>query len=59
MQVLINIEGEVIAASAVSGHPLLQATSVKAARGSLFAPTKLDGKPVMVVGVLKYNFVAL
>ena len=59
VQVLINIEGEVIAASAVSGHPLLQATSVKAARGSLFAPTKLDGKPVMVVGVLKYNFVAL
>ena len=56
VQVLINFEGEVIAASAINGHPLLQATSVKAARDSLFAPTKLDGKPVMVVGVLKYNF---
>lgn len=59
VQVLINPEGGVIAASAVSGHPWLQASSVKAARGSVFAPTKLDGKPVMVVGILKYKFMAL
>ena len=58
VQVLIDFEGEVVAASAISGHPLLQAASVKAARDSLFAPAKLDGKPVKVVGILKYNFMA-
>lgn len=57
VQVLINPEGEVIAASSISGHPLLQAAAVTAARGSLFAPTKLEGKPVHVFGILKYTFV--
>lgn len=57
VQVLINLEGEVIAASAISGHPLLQAAAVKAARDSRFAPTQLEGKPVNVFGLLKYNFV--
>ena len=57
VQVLINLEGEVIAATSISGHPLLQAAAVTAARESLFAPTKLEGKPVHVFGILKYNFV--
>lgn len=58
VQVLIDYDGKVIAAAAISGHPLLQATSVQAARGAIFEPTKLDGKPVMVAGVIQYNFVA-
>lgn len=56
--VLIDFDGKVIAASAISGHPLLQATCVQAARSSLFKPTKLDGQPVKVTGVIQYNFVA-
>ena len=58
VQVLIDEEGKVIAAASISGHPLLQATSVKAARESVFTPMKLDGTPVKVTGVLQYNFVA-
>ena len=58
VQVLIDVDGKVIAAVAVSGHPLLQAASVKAARESEFTPTKWEGRPVKVVGVITYNFVA-
>jgi hypothetical protein len=39
-----------MAAAAVSGHPLLPATSVAAARQARFTPTKIDGKPVLVTG---------
>lgn len=58
VQVLIDVDGKVIAASAISGHPLLLSACVKAARESLFSPTKLDGTPVKVVGVLRYNFIS-
>ena len=58
VQVLIDEEGYVISAEAVSGHPLLQATSVAAAREAQFAPTRLAGQPVKVTGVIQYNFVA-
>jgi NADH dehydrogenase FAD-containing subunit len=58
VQVLIDYDGKVIAAAAISGHPLLQSVSVQAARNSVFAPTKFEGKPAMVAGVLIYNFVA-
>jgi len=57
VQVIVDIDGKVIAASAISGHPLLQAAAVKAARSALFTPMKFEGKPVKVVGVILYNFV--
>ncbi|HEY0728112.1 MAG TPA: energy transducer TonB [Pyrinomonadaceae bacterium] len=57
VQVIIDEEGKVIAAAAISGHPLLQATCVKAARESLFTTTKLEGVPVKVTGMLRYNFI--
>ena len=58
VQVLIDENGSVISAHAVSGHPLLQAAAVAAARASKFTPTKLSGQPVKVNGVIIYNFVA-
>ncbi len=58
VQVLIDENGNVISAHAVSGHPLLQAAAVSAARSSKFTPTKLSGQPVKVNGVIIYNFVA-
>ena len=58
VQVVIDEEGKVIAAAAVSGHPLLQSACVKAARESVFTTTKLEGAPVKVTGVIQYNFVA-
>ena len=57
IKVIVGLDGTVLAASAVSGHPLLLATSLKAARESLFAPWKFNGEPIKVVGVIGYNFV--
>jgi protein TonB len=58
VQVLIDENGSVVSAHAVSGHPLLQAVAVSAARQARFSPTKLSGQPVKVTGVIQYNFVA-
>jgi len=58
VEVTIGENGDVIAAHAVSGHPLLQAAAVTAARQASFAPTRLNGEPVKVAGVLIYNFAA-
>jgi len=57
VQVLIDEEGRVVSASAVSGHPLLQQAAVAAARGARFSPTLLSGQAVKVSGVITYNFV--
>jgi len=58
VQVLIDENGNVVSASAVSGHPLLRAAAASAARGAKFSPTKLSGQAVKVSGVITYNFVA-
>ena len=58
VQVLVDEEGNVTSAHAVSGHPLLQGAAIAAARASKFTPTKLSGQPVRVTGVIVYNFVA-
>jgi len=57
VQVLIDESGSVVSATAVSGHPLLRAAAVAAARGARFSPTQLSGQPVKVSGVITYNFV--
>lgn len=57
VQVLIDESGNVVSASAVSGHPLLRAAAAQAARGAKFSPTMLSGQPVKVSGVITYNFV--
>jgi TonB family protein len=54
--VLIDEQGNVIEAKAISGHLFLRASSVKAALESKFEPLKLSGKPVKVSGVIVYNF---
>ncbi len=57
VQVLIDNDGSVISASAVSGHPLLRAAAESAAREARFSSTLLSGQPVKVSGVIVYNFV--
>jgi TonB family protein len=57
VKVLIDEEGKVIGAKAISGHPLLLAASVEAAKNSLFSPILLSGEPLKVEGVIQYNFV--
>lgn len=58
VQVLIDENGNVVSASPVSGHPLLQSSAAAAARASKFSPTLLSGQPVKVSGIIIYNFVA-
>ena len=57
VQVTIDENGNVISAAATSGHSLLRASAVEAARQAKFSPTLLSGKPVKVTGVIVYNFV--
>lgn len=56
VQIVIDAQGNVASARAVSGHPLLQSAAVDAARQAKFKPTVLNGEPVMVSGELIYNF---
>jgi TonB family protein len=58
VEIMTDESGAVVAAHAVSGHPLLQAAAVNAARQATFTQTRLNGEPVRVTGVLVYNFVA-
>jgi outer membrane biosynthesis protein TonB len=57
VQVLIDEEGNVSRAEAISGHPLLRTASETAACSSRFSPTLLVGNPVKVAGVITYNYV--
>jgi len=57
VQITIDEQGNVVSASAVSGHPLLRQAAEQAARGAIFSPTLLSGQPISVTGVLVYNFV--
>jgi TonB family protein len=56
VQILIDEQGTVIDAKAVSGPAGLQAAAVNAARLARFMPTILAGEPVKVSGTLAYNF---
>jgi TonB family protein len=57
VQVTIDEQGNVISATAVSGHPLLRVSAVNAAKQAKFAPTRLKGEPVKVSGIIVYDFV--
>jgi TonB family protein len=56
VQVTIDEYGNVVAANAASGHPLLQQAAVTAAYSARFSPTTLMGQPVRVVGIITYAF---
>jgi protein TonB len=56
VEVVIDEEGNVVSASAVSGHPLLKAAAEAAARASKFISTVLSGRAVKVKGIVVYNF---
>jgi TonB family protein len=57
VRVLIDEEGNVTKAVALSGHPLLQAVAVEAALNAKFSATTLSGQPMKVFGTVVYNFV--
>ncbi len=57
VQIVIDKQGNVTSATALSGHPLLRASAVKAALASQFTPIMLGGKAVEATGVVVYNFI--
>jgi protein TonB len=57
VQVIVNEQGDVMSAHAISGHPLLQSSAVQAAWAAKFTPTRVEGQPVKVSGKITYNFV--
>ena len=57
VQVLIDEKGNVVSATAVSGHPLLIHAAKAAAFQARFSPTMLGDQPVKVSGIITYNFV--
>jgi len=58
VEVTVGEDGNVVAARAVSGHPLLKDAAVDAARGWKFRQTMLSDEPVKVIGTITFNFVA-
>jgi periplasmic protein TonB len=56
VQVLINEEGDVVSAQAITGHVTLKAEAERAARRAKFRPTLLSDQPVKVTGVIIYRF---
>ncbi len=57
VQVLIDENGKVVSAKAVSGHPFFIVESQRAAMMARFSPTTINGQAVKVSGVITYNFV--
>ena len=56
VKVLVDEEGRVISANAVSGNILLREASEAAARAARFTPATMSGTPVKIAGVIHYNF---
>ncbi len=56
VKVLINENGVVVSADAVSGHPLLRSAAESAARRARFTPTVLSGEAIKISGTIVYNF---
>ena len=56
VRIVVDEQGNVISASPISGHPLLQQAAANAVRQWRFSPTLLSGQPVKVTGVVTVNF---
>ncbi len=57
VQILIDEQGSVVEARALSGPQHLHVPAVNAARLARFSPTLMMGEPVRVSGTLSYSFV--
>jgi TonB family protein len=56
VQVLVDENGNVISAKAMSGNSLLHPAAVQAARQAKFKPMQVSGQSVRVSGIIVYNF---
>ena len=56
VEVVVDENGRVISAQAVSGHTLLRGEAVAAARQAIFTPMQSSGQAVRFSGIIIYNF---
>jgi protein TonB len=56
VEVVIDEQGRVAEARAVSGHSFLLQAAVQAARQARFTPALLSGQPIKVKGTINYVF---
>lgn len=56
VEVVVDENGKVLTARALSGPGTLRDAAVHAALGARFSPTKLSGQPVKITGLINYNF---
>ena len=56
VEVTVSTDGTVESARALSGPPELVDASVAAARAWTFAPTKLRGAPIRMIGTITFSF---
>jgi TonB family protein len=56
VNITISVEGRVIDAIAISGHPLLRGAAIAAAGKWVFEPVRLHGVPIQVEGILTFLF---
>lgn len=57
VEIVIDEDGNVLSAEAISGHPMLKAMSVAAARHSKFSQTTISGVPVKAKALLTYEYI--
>ena len=56
VEVVVDENGKVLTARALSGPGALRDAAVQAALRARFSPTKLSGQPVRITGLINYNF---
>ena len=56
VEVVIDENGKVVSAKAISGPVIFRDNAVQAALRAKFTPSKLSGQPVKVTGKIVYNF---
>ena len=55
VEFVVDKQGNVESAKAISGHPFLSAISISAIRNSTFTVSSVDYEPVKVLGVVTYK----
>ncbi len=56
VEITISEEGKVVKGEALNGHPLLRPLAVAAAMQWVFSTMTLAGRPIMVLGILPFEF---
>jgi TonB family protein len=56
VEVIVEEDGKVSSARALSGPNALREVAIQAAKNARFSPTKLSGQPVKITGIIEYNF---